>query len=85
MTKGNEPAFAASEAGTEITTTWQGQRGLTKREYAAIKAMQGLLSNPHYMKELVDKYRPKIFDDMNRMIVIESIDMADELFKALES
>jgi len=37
MENGNEPAFATSDGGTEFNTTWQGQKGLTKREYFASK------------------------------------------------
>lgn len=44
MENGNEGAFACPENGTEYTTTWQGQVGLTKREYFAGLVMQGLLA-----------------------------------------
>jgi hypothetical protein len=34
-TNPNDAAFATSDNGTEYHTTWQGQVGLTKREYFA--------------------------------------------------
>lgn len=43
--KGNDPAFATPDNGTESLTTWQGQKGLTKREYFSALAMQGMLSS----------------------------------------
>ena len=52
---------------------------LTKREYFAAKAMQGLLSNPEWMKEYKgEKYL------MQRDIIAEvAIKITDELIKAL--
>jgi len=47
MKNGEQGAFACPDSGTENFTTWQGQVGLTKREYFAGLAMQGLLSNPN--------------------------------------
>lgn len=49
-TNPNDPAFATPDNGTETMTTWQGQTGLTKREYFAAKAMQGILANPNLNK-----------------------------------
>jgi len=44
MTQSNEPAFpACNEANVNQTT------GITKREYIAIAAMQGLLANSWYV------------------------------------
>lgn len=45
MENGKEGAFACPDNGTEYTTTWQGQVGLTKREYFAGLAMQGILAS----------------------------------------
>ena len=55
------------------------QDGLTKREYFATKAMEGLLSNPEWMIQYNgEKYL------MEKDIVAEvAVKMADELIKAL--
>jgi hypothetical protein len=55
------------------------QDGLTKREYFAAKAMQGLLSNPQWMREYKgEKYL------MEADIVAEvAVNIADELIKGL--
>lgn len=58
--------------------------GLTKKEYFAALAMQGLLANPQYMMSLEDSYRRKAIHDMNGMLARESVDMADELLNQLE-
>lgn len=58
--------------------------GLTKRELFAAMAMQGLLSNPHYIAKLEQNMKDHVITDMNNMCVRESIDMADELLKQLE-
>lgn len=42
-TNGDDPAFARARA-EAYTDEWQ--EGLTKREYFAAKAMQGLIANP---------------------------------------
>ena len=87
--RGDQPAFPDTMRGAEQSIVNQSPyelpTGLTIREKFALAAMQGLLSNPYYMKELFDNYRNKVVDDMNRMLVRESIDMADELLKQLES
>jgi len=44
ITRGDESAFATTDNGTELFTTWQGQKGLTKREYFAAMAMNGYIS-----------------------------------------
>ena len=46
MENGKQGAFACPDNGTEYFTTWQGQVGLTKREYFAGLAMQGLSGHP---------------------------------------
>lgn len=62
-TEPNEPAFAcASDTGH--------QEGLTKREYFAAMAMQGIISNP-------------IHDQYKSTVAEVSVKMADELIKAL--
>ena len=44
MENGKQGAFACPDNGTEYRTTWQGQVGLTKREYFAAMAMQGYIA-----------------------------------------
>jgi len=48
--------------------------GLTKREYFAARAMQGLLSNPDRRSDLMQTHE---------RIAKKSLSMADELIKAL--
>lgn len=59
-------------------------RGLSKREMFAIAAMQGLLSNSHYIAKLEDNMQKAIVYDMNAMCAKEAVDMADELLKQLD-
>lgn len=64
-TNPNQPAFAcASDAGH--------QEGLTKREYFAAMALQGVLANP-------DNH------STNLQLAIVSVAMADDLIKALNN
>jgi hypothetical protein len=60
-------------------------QGMTKRELFAMAAMQGLLANSHYLQRLEENFDDDQFDDMNVMLVKESVEIADELLKALES
>jgi len=55
------------------------QVGLTKREYFAAKAMQGLLSNPEWMKE----YKGEKYLMQTDIVAEVAIKTADELIKAL--
>lgn len=66
MTNANEPAFP--NEGTHQFA----YNGLTKREYFAAMAMQGLLSNPNW--NLDEKYA-----------ATEAIGQADALLRQLES
>lgn len=59
--------------------------GMSKREAFAMAAMQGLLSNSYYMERLENNYKATVVSDMNRMLVMESLDMADELLNRLEN
>jgi hypothetical protein len=52
---------------------------LTKREYFAAKAMQGLLSNPEWMKE----YKGEKYLMQTDIVAEVAIKTADELIKAL--
>lgn len=57
---------------TVITTKLTG--GLTKREYFAAKAMQGILSNPRFFEEVLDEHQ-----------IEHAIKMADALIEALNA
>lgn len=78
MNNGEQGAFACSDGGTENFTTWQGQAGLTKREYFAGLAMQGLLSIFDEGKGIVPNLENTEY--MARMAVLSS----DALLKELE-
>lgn len=69
MENGKESAFACSDNGTEYTTTWQGQKGLTKREYFAGLAMQGFIAK---------------FNAPTKKMAEWSVEAADELLKQLD-
>ena len=67
-------------ANDSIHNSEQGlQDGLTKREYFASKAMQGLLSNPEWMKE----YKGEKYLMQTDIVAEVAIKTADELIKAL--
>jgi hypothetical protein len=55
------------------------QDGLTKREYFAAKAMQGLLSNPEWMK----KHNGEKYLMPTDIVVEVSVKIADKLIKGL--
>ena len=73
MKNGEQPAFACIYENNHKV-------GLTKREYFAAMAMQGLLSNPRIVERIADK--GLIYD---QVITKGSVDIADELLKRLES
>lgn len=85
----NTPAFPVEVSMDENgnlrgsqTSNFSGyEMGLTKREYFAAKAMQGLLSNPEWMKEYKgEKYL------IERDIVADiAIKTADELLSKLSN
>lgn len=56
------------------------QSGLTKREYAAIKAMQGILANPSYLESLAGEKSGVAFEEA---ITSDAIRYADKLMKQL--
>lgn len=80
MENGKQPAFGYG------FTTADGQShvnesGLTKREYFAGLAMQGLLSNPEWMRE----YKGEKYLIEKDIAIKESIKYADELLKQLNN
>ena len=75
MDKANKPAYPIDEETTDrIDSGIKIYTGLTKREYAAIKALQGLLASPVCLPN----------KDGIEYAVSMSIKAADELFKQLE-
>ena len=88
MTNGKDSAFAKSafyhpDGGIDIP-----QEGLTKREYFAAMAMQGILSAQAGTKEMVlmqATYYSKEYPDMSMFDAIanESVRQADALINAL--
>ena len=68
MTNGNDPAFANS--GIEAANSWA-EHGLTKREYFAAMALQGISS-------YIDRE-----DEIVKDAAALSVEMADALIEAL--
>ena len=67
-------------ANDSIHNSEQGvQDGLTKREYFASKAMQGLLSNSEWMRE----YKGEKYLMETDILAEVSVKIADKLIKAL--
>lgn len=56
--------------------------GLTKREYFAAMAMQGILANAAMMEVQVEKGNTQ--SDINAGIINDSLQLADEILKQLE-
>lgn len=75
----NMPAFACVGYGTE--GNGYSQEGLTKREYFAGLAMQGLLANPFYAEHL----KSNIYKPAHGSIGEFAVEMADELLKELDT
>jgi hypothetical protein len=67
-------------ANDSIHNSEQGvQDGLTKREYFTAKAMQGLLSNPEWMRE----YKGQKYLIETDIVAEVSVKIADKLIKGL--
>lgn len=74
MITGNEPAFADPARGTLQSQDNQTPIGLTKREYFAAKAMQGILSNAYFLERYAD-------EDIHKVAVQNADALIDELNK----
>ena len=74
QSENKKPAFPIEDA--ENATAY----GLTKREYFAARAMQGLLSNPEWMKE----YKGEKYLMQNDVISEIAIKTADKLLSDLD-
>ena len=84
MTNANDPiqslAWVKSEDGVpELNTT---PNGLTKREYFAAMAMQGLTSNSDWVKSM---NVPDDWDEYASRLASASADLADALITALNT
>ncbi len=72
MENGEQGAFACPDNGTEYFTTWQGQVGLTKREYFAGLAMQGMLADngshfePAFITGLAVKFSDALLAELDK-------------------
>lgn len=74
-TEPNQSAFACVDGTSHL------QEGLTKREYFASMAMQGILSKESHAERLVDEL-DSVYA-LRKRIIDASVIMADELIKAL--
>ena len=85
----NKPAFPVEISLDENgnirgaqTSNYSGfEIGLTKREYFVAKAMQGLLSNPEWMKV----YQKEKYLMQSQIVAEVATNMADECLKILSS
>lgn len=71
-------AFATSTPNTDVYDMHI-QEGITKREYFAGLAMQGLTSNSDWAKTSGDDW-----DDYKKRLASGAVEIADELLKQLE-
>lgn len=74
----DEPAFPVE--GLEGPNRYVEHLGLTKREYFAARAMQGLIAGKSY-EEAMFKYKK----EMKTLIAEDAIKLADALMKALNN
>lgn len=73
MENGKKSAFTLVYESKKYNTCNTIHKGLTKREYFALQAMQGMLSNPNLE-----------FDGKEDMLMESSVKCADALLKKLE-
>jgi hypothetical protein len=80
MENGKQPAFSKSvfDKDGNITAWGIEYDGLTKREYFAGLAMQGLISSVNWEVSLLD-------DNLIKITAIKSTQLADELLKQLDN
>lgn len=70
------PAFATADNGTEHETAFEGQHGLTVRQYFAAMAMQGILNNG-----VMTPYTAKSFEPYT--VALAAVEQADALIEEL--
>lgn len=84
MENGNQPAFAVSKEMCEMPNgkinIEEYPFGLTKREYFAGLAMEGITSNPDWYKSM---RTPDDWDEYKQRAATASVEMADALLNAL--
>lgn len=79
MSKGNEPAYPSSKTWNDDNGNWGIPYGLTKREYFAGLAMQGILSTDSWINLVeVDARGPEV------CLAIAAVQYADALAEQLE-
>lgn len=78
MENKDQPAFPLSKEMCEASEVETYPYGLTKREYFAAKAMQGIIST----NEMFPSMAAMIFEERAAKMAVR---MADELLKALEN
>lgn len=84
MENKNQPAFPKAKQILGSGEDYQeipGASGLTIRQYAAIKAMQGILSNSLYMESVSINKNGR---DFTKALTEDAIKYADNLLKQLE-
>lgn len=59
--------------------------GITKREHFSIMCLQGLLSNPNTAKQIESQKGNLETGQVNKIISLTAIELADELLKQLET
>lgn len=79
MNNGQRPAHPAPE-GLHNT----GDFGLSKREYFAGLAMQGLCASGFFTEPRLQKQAEQVGGTISTAIAVSAIDIADELLKELE-
>lgn len=79
MTNGNDQAFA-SWANYEV-----GHYGLTKREYFAAMAMQGLAGNNDLVSAIAASYPELRQARIGKVLAIQAVHYADDLIEALNA
>lgn len=73
-TNSESPAFPISDIG-------KFHYGLTKREYFAAMAIQGLLSREGWSERITNE---QVLDSLKNNIATAAVEMADELLKQLD-
>ena len=58
-------------------------KGLTKREYFAAMAMQGILANPNTSHQIESQYGKIDANDANKILAYTATKLSDALIKAL--
>jgi len=80
MDNKNQPTFPFTPNNPWDDESANGFSGLTKREYFAAIAMQGLTSNPDWAKTMT----PDDWGEYTDRLTKGSVELADALLKALE-